>query len=129
MKLGQLEIEMFRMEFGRGSGLIAIRMEGHFVGNAARHARQLVSNSSHPSRFIPDLTAVSYMDAVGEEVLLWFKSLGMSFKADSEISRYICNRLQLPVVGKQPTSASYPSRMDDGNPVPQIGSIAHNCQH
>ena len=89
------------MKFSRGSEITAIRMPGHFVRDLAERARQLVAHSKYPFRFVADLSAVSYIDAVGEEVLIWFKEVGMKFKANSAISRCICDRLQLPMVGTQ----------------------------
>lgn len=103
---------MLRMKFGKDSDAILIRMEGHFVGEFARHAMQLIANSQLPSKFIADLTAVSYIDSAGEEVLTSFKNIGVKFKADSEVARYICNRLQLPVISKRGTSV--PRRYSSG---------------
>ena len=92
---------MLRMNFGKGSDAILIRLEGHFAGNFAKHALQLIANSQRPSRFIADLTAVSYIDATGEEVLTLLKHMGVRFMAESEVGRYICDRLQLPTIKKQ----------------------------
>ena len=103
---------MLRMKFGQGSDAIVIRLEGHFVRDFAKHALQLIANSKRPSVFIADLTALSYIDAVGEEALTMFKDLGVRFKADSEVSRYICDRLELPVMGEQATSS--PRRCSTG---------------
>ncbi len=89
------------MKFTRGSDITAMRMPCHFVSDVAERARQLVAHSKYPFRCIVDLTAVSYIDGVGEKVLIWFKEVGVKFKANSAISRWICNRLQLPMVGKQ----------------------------
>ncbi len=96
---------MLRMNFGKGSDAILIRMEGYFAGDFAKHALQLIANSQRPSRFIADLTAVSYIDAAGEEVLTLFKHVGVRFKAESEVGRYICDRLQLPTIKKQTMSS------------------------
>jgi hypothetical protein len=92
---------MLRSSFSQGSDAIIVRLEGHFAGNFAEHARQLLAKCKAPSRFVADLSAISYIDAVGEEVLILFKEVGMKFKATSAVSRHICERLQLPLVGDE----------------------------
>ena len=104
--------KMLRMNFGKGSDAILIRMEGHFAGDFAKHALQLIANSQRPSGFIADLTAVSYVDAGGEEVLTLLKYMGVRFKAESEVGRCICNRLQLPTINKRTMSS--PRRYSSG---------------
>ena len=78
---------------------INVRVEGRFVGDFAEHARLLIAKSEAPSRFVVDLSAVSYIDEVGEQVLVWFKEIGVKFTAVSAYSCYICNRLKLPMTG------------------------------
>lgn len=99
---------MLRMNFGQGSDMIVIRMQGHFVGDFAKHALQLIAHAERPAGFIADLSGVSYIDAVGEEVLTLFKDMGVSFKADSEVSRYICDRLQLPLFSRARNECASP---------------------
>ena len=100
------------MKLTRGTEITALRIPGHFVRDLAERARQLVARSKYPFRFVADLSAVSYIDAVGEEVLIWFKEVGMKFKANSAISRRICDRLQLPMVGTQARKSHYASGTD-----------------
>ncbi len=90
---------MFRMEFCEMPDRINVRVEGRFVGDFAEHARLLIAKSEAPSRFVVDLSEVSYVDEVGEQVLIWFKEIGVKFTADSLYSRDICERLRLPMHG------------------------------
>ena len=89
---------MLRMEFHELPDSMTMRMEGRFVGDFAEHARMLVARSKVPSSLVVDLSEVSFIDATGEEVLVWFKEVGVKFVADSAYSGDVCNRLQLPLV-------------------------------
>jgi len=96
-----MEMEMFRMDFRELPNSICVRIEGRFVGDFAEHARLLIAHSKTPSRFVADLSEVTYVDSVGEEVLTWFKEIGVRFTADSAYSRDVCDRLQLPIAGEE----------------------------
>ena len=89
---------MLRMEFYELPECIKMRMEGRLVRDYAEHARSLVRHSK-PSALVVDLSEVSFVDQVGEEVLLWFKEIGVGFTADSVYSRHVCERLHLPITG------------------------------
>ena len=93
--------EMFRMNFRERRNRIIVRLDGRFVGDFAEHARVLIVRSEVLSKFVMDLSGVIYVDAVGEEVLIWFKEVGVTFTADSAYSRNVCARLHLPLTGKQ----------------------------
>ena len=88
---------MLRVEFYELPDSMKMRMEGRFVRDFAEHARTLIGDSTLPSKLIVDLSDVTYVDAVGEEVLLWFKKIGVTFTAASAYSHDVCERLQLPV--------------------------------
>ena len=88
---------MLRMEFSELADCMKMRMEGRFVRDFAEHARTLIGHSKAPSKLVVDLSEVSFVDAVGEEVLLWFKEIGTTFIAESAYSRDVCDRLQLPM--------------------------------
>ena len=93
---------MLRMEFYELSDCMKMRMEGRFVRDFAEHARTLIGDSELSSKLIVDLSEVNFVDAVGEEVLLWFKEIGVTFTADSAYSHDVCDRLQLPIEGERP---------------------------
>ncbi len=88
---------MLRMEFYELPDCMKLRMEGRFVEDFAEHARTLIGDSPLPSKLVVDLSDVNYVDAVGEEVLLWFKTIGITFTAESAYSHDVCDRLQLPL--------------------------------
>jgi hypothetical protein len=92
-----MESKVLRMEFYELPHCMKLRMEGRVVQDFAEHARTLIGDSPLPSKLIVDLSDVNYVDAVGEEVLLWFKKIGVTFTAESAYSLHVCERLQLPV--------------------------------
>jgi len=94
---------MLRMEFYELPDSMKMRMEGRFVRDFAEHARTLIGDSKLPSKLIVDLSEVNFVDAVGEEVLLWFKDIGLTFIAESAYSRDVCERLQLPIESERPS--------------------------
>jgi len=57
---------------------------------------------------------VMFIDAIGEEVLLFVKRLGAQFVAETSYSRDICERLQLPFMGKRKSKMQVPDN-SDGN--------------
>ena len=89
---------MLRMYFQEGPNGIVVRIEGRFVKEFAEHARTLIGNSNDVSRFVLDLSEVTFVDAVGESVLVWLKEMGVRFAADSAYCRDVCERLALPMV-------------------------------
>ena len=94
---------MLRMEFYELPDSMKMRMEGRFVRDFAEHARTLIGDSKLPSKLIVDLSDVNFVDAVGEEVLLWFKEIGLTFIAESAYSSDVCERLLLPIESKRPS--------------------------
>ena len=75
------------------------RLEGRFTREGAEEVRRLVTRCDTSLEFVVDLTEVLFIDATGEEVLLFVKRLGSQFVAETSYSRDICERLELPVVG------------------------------
>src|SRR5271165_1150035 len=98
-----METKMLRMEFYELPDCMKLRMEGRFVHDFAEHARMLIGDAPLPPKLIVDLSDVNYVDAVGEEVLLWFKNIGVTFTAESAYSHDVCERLQLPVESERPS--------------------------
>ncbi|MFZ3370106.1 MAG: hypothetical protein WA239_23550, partial [Candidatus Sulfotelmatobacter sp.] len=54
------------------------------------------------------LTDVMFIDAIGEQVLLFIKRLGAQFVAETSYSRDVCERLQLPFIGKHKSNLQVP---------------------
>lgn len=99
---------MLRIEFQKGSNTTTMRIEGRFVGTFADNARLLLTRSPVPSRLIVDLSEMTFVDEIGEELLSWLKWIGVTFAADSAYSRDVCERLHLPLIEKQTSSRSLP---------------------
>ena|SRR6266567_8532704 len=95
---------MLRIEFQDAANAMAIRMEGRFVDRFAEEARELVTRCDFPSKLVVDLSEVSFVDAVGEDVLAWLGRIGAKFVADSAYSLDVCERLHLPLAWKHARS-------------------------
>ncbi len=98
---------MLRMQFYELPDSIRMRLEGRFVREFAEHARTLIGRSVVPSNVIVDLSEVSFVDAVGEEVLLWVKGIGAKFAAESAYARHVCECLQLPIDGDRSAGSQH----------------------
>ena len=86
---------MFRAEFDRFANSPTLRLEGRFVGDWAEQAKSLVTRGKVPAGLIIDLTDVTYVDSVGEEVLIWFRTIGAMFVAETSYALDVCERLHL----------------------------------
>jgi len=91
---------MFRAQINQLASGPTLKMEGSLTGEWAQEAKSLVTNGPVPKGLIVDLTDVSYIDSVGEQVLAWLGSVGASFMAKAVYAASICERLQLPLHGK-----------------------------
>jgi hypothetical protein len=88
---------MLRVEMHDAANAVVMKVEGRFTGEYAEYARSLVTHCNVSMRLIVDLAEVTAVDAVGEEVLLFFGRLGANFIADNVYARYLCERLHLPL--------------------------------
>ena len=79
---------------------VVMRLEGHFVGTTADKTRSLLARCRVPFELVVDLSEVSLIDAVGEEVLSWMSLIGGEFIARSWYALNLCERLHLPLTGK-----------------------------
>ena len=92
---------MLRVQTQELDGALICRLEGRFTGKGAEEVRTLVTRCDSKLELVVDLTEVMFIDAIGEEVLLFVKRLGAQFIAETSYSRDVCDRLQLPVLGSQ----------------------------
>ena len=89
---------MFRAHITELPGGSTLKLEGRMVGHWANEAKALLSKHDQvPKGLIVDLSDVSYIDTLGEQVLLWFASIGALFKSRSLYPALVCERLQLPL--------------------------------
>ena len=91
---------MFKIEFQEAGHVLTMRMEGRFVAQHAEQTRDLFTRCKPSMSLVVDLSDVSFVDAQGEEVLLWLGKLGSQFWADSAFSLDLCERLHLPLATK-----------------------------
>ena len=91
---------MFRAELNRYADESLLKMEGRLVGEWADEVKSLLSRGPVPKQLIVDLTEVSYVDAVGEQVLTCLSSLGATFVADAVYAAATCKRLKLTIRSK-----------------------------
>lgn len=95
---------MLRVEFQETENATTIRMEGRFVSQFAEDTRELVTRCDFPSKLFVDLTEVSFVDTVGENVLTWLGRIGVKFVTESAYSLDVCERLHLPLARKRARS-------------------------
>ncbi|MGB8012413.1 MAG: hypothetical protein WCF68_12415 [Terriglobales bacterium] len=88
---------MLRAEFDWLDDGPTLRLEGRFVGEWAEQAKSLVTRGAVPAGLVIDLTEMAYADAVGEQVLIWFGSIGARFVAATSYAMDVCERLHLPL--------------------------------
>jgi hypothetical protein len=87
---------MFRAEIQWLASGPTLKLEGKLVAGWAEQARYLVTKDVLPKGLIVDLTEVSYVDSVGEQLLKWLASVGAVFIARSSYAFVVCDRLRLP---------------------------------
>jgi len=105
---------MLRVQTQESDGALICRLEGRFTGTGAEEVRTLVTYCDSKLELVVDLTEVMFIDAIGEEVLLFVKKLGAQFVAETSYSRDVCERLQLPLVGT-PNPNAHVSCDSEGN--------------
>src|SRR6476660_4272478 len=98
---------MLRVEFNSNdAGALRVRLEGRLVGSYAEDARLTLSRHPSPSSMLVDLAEVTFVDPLGEQVLLWLGRLGAKFVAVNVYTGAICERLQLQL--SEPQGAQSP---------------------
>jgi len=105
---------MLRVQTQELDGALICRPEGRFTGVGAEEVRTLVTRRDSKLELVVDLTDVMFIDATGEEVLLFAKRLGAQFVAETSYSRDVCERLQLPLIGKRKSNMEVPEN-SNGN--------------
>src|SRR5882762_2735457 len=92
---------MLRVEFHDAANTVTMRLEGRFVGPFAKDTRDLVTRCKIPLRLVVNLSEVTFVDAVGEEVLSWLGRIGGEFVAENCYPLHVCERLHLPMARKR----------------------------
>jgi len=88
---------MFRVAMHDGARASVMKIEGQLSGEYAEHTRTLLTRCNPATKLVVDLTDVTFVDSVGEDVLSVFGRFGAEFIADNAYSRDVCERLKLPL--------------------------------
>jgi hypothetical protein len=113
------EAIMLRVQTQESDGSLICRLEGRFTGTGAEEVRTLVTRCDSKMELVVDLTEVMFIDAIGEQVLLFVKKLGAQFVAETSYSRDVCERLQLPLIGKRKSNMLVPGHSDGNGHCPR----------
>mgnify|MGYP005817871763 CR=1 FL=1 len=97
---------MLRIEIHDAANTLIMRPEGRFVAEFAEEARAVMTRSKAPLKVLVDLSEVTFVDSVGEEVLSWLSRIGGEFVAGTSYSLDVCERLHLPLARKRAESSS-----------------------
>ena len=107
---------MLRVQTQQLDGTLTCWLEGRFTGKGAEEVRTLITCCDSKLELVVDLTEIMFIDAIGEKVLLFIKRLGAQFAAETSYSRDVCERLQLPLIGKRKSNMQVPGNSDgDGH--------------
>lgn len=88
---------MLRVDIRDSANILSIKLEGRFTGNDAENTRMLMTRCREEVRLVVDLTEVTFIDSVGEEVLSFFGRFGAQFVAQTSYTLDLCERLHLRV--------------------------------
>lgn len=91
---------MLRVEVHDASDTTWLQVEGRFVGAFADDMKAMVVGGKLPSHLVVDLSEMTFVDAEGEEVLLWLAGIGAQFVSDGSYSRDVCERLHLRMLDR-----------------------------
>jgi hypothetical protein len=88
---------MLRVDIRDSANTLSIKLEGRFTGTDAENTRMLTTRCREGVRLVVDLTEVTFIDSVGEEVLSFFGRFEAEFVAQTSYTLDICERLHLRV--------------------------------
>ncbi len=86
---------MLRVEIDDSADSLSLKLEGRFTSDDAENTRTLITRCREGARLVVDLTDVTFIDSVGEEVLSFFGRFGAEFAASTSYTLDVCERLHL----------------------------------
>lgn len=98
---------MLRVATEELKGTLICRLQGRLTGEGAEQVRTLVTRCDSKLQIVVDLTDILFIDVIGEEVLSFIRKLNAQFIADTSYAQHICERLRLPLLGKQKTNTRW----------------------
>ena len=90
---------MLRAEFNQRNNGLVLKLEGRLVSAWAVQVKSLVSRRFVRNGLLVDMSEVTYVDSVGEQLLLWVRDLHAKFVAETCYARDVCERLHLTLKG------------------------------
>lgn len=87
--------KMLRAAFSHKNDGPVLKLEGRLVGAWAVQVKSLLSRQFVSNGLFVDVSEVTYVDSVGEQLLLWLRDIHAKFVAETCYSRDVCERLQL----------------------------------
>lgn len=100
---------MLRIQIQDCANALTFKLEGRFTGDDAENTRVLITRFRDGMRYVLDLTDVTFIDAVGEEVLSLFGRVGAEFVAPTSYTLDVCERLHLRLAHAGDTSGASPT--------------------
>src|ERR1700739_1484378 len=89
------ERKMLRAAFNHKNDGLALKLEGRLVGAWAVEVKSLLSRHFVSKGLLVDVSEITYIDSVGEQLFLWLRDLQAKFVAETCYARDVCERLQL----------------------------------
>lgn len=100
---------MLRVQIQDCANGLTFKLEGRFTGDDAENTRVLIPRFRDGMRCVVDLTDVTFIDAVGEEVLSFFGRVGAEFVAPTSYTLDVCERLHLRLAHAGDISGASPT--------------------
>src|SRR5271165_7474318 len=100
---------MLRVEVHDSANSLSFKLEGRFTGVDAENTRSLITRCREGMGLVVDLTEVTFIDSVGEEVLSFFGRFGAEFVAQTSYTLDVCERLHLLLANAGGTSGVSPT--------------------
>ena len=112
---------MLRIDIRDSENALRLKLEGRFTAIDAESTRTLMGRCRDGMTVIVDLTEVTFIDSVGEEVLSFFGRFGAKFVAPTSYTLDVCERLHLRLAPSQPSDGnmSGASRTNAGRRKPR----------
>jgi len=104
---------MIRAKFIQRNEGRALKLEGRLVGAWAVQVKSLLSRHFVSHGFLVDVSEVTYVDSVGEQLLVWLGDLRAKFVAETGYARNVCEKLQLDLQGKETLMGLSRQRIED----------------
>ena len=95
---------MLRAEFHQLTNGLILKLEGRLVGEWAVQVESVVAKCSSPASLAVDLSDVTYVDSVGEQLLIWLCTLHARFIAETCYTHDVCERFHLTLKGGSDSS-------------------------